>query len=273
MSSKRYKKQQGKHRQKRRAATSAWKTNDRHHVTNQGQHIVSDEQDVTLQYAELAELNSAGNGGIARRWTPNGAFDIDPVLGSASVAGFAEWSAFYDYYRVIRYSYEISVANIEGVPVDCFVINTNVDPTTSITSWISYSTAPHAAHKLLGLSTSGQANWRARGSYSVAQILGSKAPEYDDSYRALVTANPADLIWLGIGIQVAGSGVLTYGVSIDVRITLHLRFYGRRLGITSLKTVPATADELRQVVKRLEEFESNRQRKKLENRVLEVTKN
>lgn len=220
-----------------RTGKSAEHLKQKHKVSDQKSRIIAPETDVTLTYVECANLTLNGGGGVARRWTPNGAYDVDPVLGSTATPGFDEYAVFYDYYRVTSYRYEIDVANKEAFPLVVIVLNTNTDPGTTITNWVQYSAQEYCSSKILSATTGGSDSKTFRGAYTVAQVLGSIVPETDDLYSALTSAVPADLIWLGLGIDVPGNTVLftDLGIDFNIKIYMNIRFYGRKIGLLTLQ--------------------------------------
>jgi hypothetical protein len=166
---------------------------------------------------------------------PNDAYDVDPLVGSTETIGFDEYAAIYSYYRVIGYSYEITVVNNTGTgtdsPIMMYVTNTNTRVSTSGSRWDLYTTNPYCQSKLLALPYASGSKHTMRGRHTVAQILGSGVVETDDSYRALTTSSPTDLIWLGLAVENPTSSV---GINIvyDMKVIMSVRFYGREVDLT-----------------------------------------
>lgn len=195
--------------------------------------IIPDETDTVLKFSYIGDVQGTGQAG--KKFTPNSAYDVDPNVGSTETLGFDEFAAFYSYYRVVGYSYSIRVVNCNPTSsIAFYVLNTNTDPSLSGTNYVLYSTNPHCQRRLLSPHPGNTASETVRHKIEVARILGSPAVETDDSYRALTTGVPADLVWLTIvGESIATNGsdnAINLGVLIDVN--MRVRFYGREVDLT-----------------------------------------
>jgi len=199
--------------------------------TLSGPRISPDELDTRLMFRKIGQFNSVATSLGVAEFTPNAAYDVDPSLGSTETYGFDEYAALYSYYRVVTYSYIVTVTNSGNSPLMAYVVNSNTQPSVSGTRWDLYTTNPYCKSKLLAPVTGNPTTVTFRGTISCGKLLGSRAVETDDNYRALTTANPADLLWLGIAgesIATAVGVVFTY----DLRLTMHVRFYSRELDLT-----------------------------------------
>jgi hypothetical protein len=188
--------------------------------------VVPDEMDVRLIYPIDTPLFSAGTL-ASLRWTPNAAYDVDPTLGSTSTPGYAEWAAFYTYYRVVRYTVETTVVNDEAFPVTVFSINTNEDPGTSGASYTDFATQPFSKWMILA-AKGGMDRASFKHDVSCSKLLGSNAVQQADSLRALVNGVPADLLYYAVGVRSGTGGVLANGVYIHSHLTMYVKFYGRQ---------------------------------------------
>jgi len=183
------------------------------------------EADVKLTFVTSKSL-ATGTNVSSVRFTPNSAYDVDPVLGSTSTPGFSEWATLYGFYRVVAFSYKVDFVNTETTrSCAVYTVATNADPGTSL----SYIAGANPMSKMTVLAPlSGQNRASLSGSHKVADILGSDAPETADSYRATVAASPADLVWLGCGAQtLSGNSFTTGNVEVLISITMFVRFYDR----------------------------------------------
>lgn len=195
--------------------------------------IIPDETDVVLKFSFIDSIQGTGQAG--KKFTPNAAFDVDPNVGSTETLGFDEYAAFYSYYRVVGYSYTIRVSNCNPTDAVAFyVLNTNTDPSLSGTNYVLYSTNPHCQRRLLSPHPGTTSTETIRHGMSVSRILGSPVVETDDSYRALTTGVPTDLVWLTlVGEAIATNGsdnAINLGVLVDVN--MKVRFYGREVDLT-----------------------------------------
>jgi hypothetical protein len=192
-------------------------------------------------YRKIGSVANAGVSQAAIELKSNDAYDVDPALGSTETYGFDQYAQLYSYYRVISYSYVITVTNNSGLgtdsPIMMYVLNTNTQPSLSGSRYDLYSTNPHCQSKLLSLPYAAGSNHTMRGTHPISRIVGSKVPETDDSYRGLTTGSPSDLTWLSLAIENPTSGV---GVNIvyDMKLVMNVRFYGREvdLSLSAIKT-------------------------------------
>lgn len=221
-------------RSTRRSKTN-WAPRVGHSSTLSRPLIAPDEADVRLRYRKIGTVsNAALNLGVVEL-RANDAYDVDPALGSTETYGFDEYAALYSYYRVIGYSYKITVTNNTGIgtdsPVMMYVTNTNTQVSVSGTRWDLYTTSPYCQSKLLALPYAAGSTHTMRGTHSVAKILGSRVAETDDAYRALTTASPGDLVWLGLAVEnpTAGTGI---NFVYDIQLIMSVRFYAREVDLS-----------------------------------------
>jgi hypothetical protein len=216
--------------QNKKAKTGAMPYKGRHTAVQQRTLAMSDETDVQLKYRYQATNAFASGPLVYKTFSPNGAYDVDPAVGSTETLGFDEYAAFYSYYRVVSYSYKLQVAANSGTAdaITVYALNTNTQITGSPNLSLFATTAycqtkmmgPYGNHAVIVLT----------GRHQVAQILGSKVPETEDNYRALTTANPADLVWLTIGFESPTATNCACSWILD--ITMTTRFYGREYDLT-----------------------------------------
>jgi hypothetical protein len=200
----------------------------RHSIVRSPTLIAPDEMDVLLPFRDTNAFSGASSL-LIRRYTPNAAYDVNPIVGSTESYGFDEYAALYAYYRVIGYSYSIQMVNMTTRPATSYVLNTNTDPSLSGTNINLYATNPYCQTRLLGPSPSSTAKHIFRGRHQVAQILGSKVVETDDNFRALTTAIPADLVWLSFALENNANSI---DVEVIVDIKMQVRFYSREIDLT-----------------------------------------
>lgn len=163
-------------------------------------------------------------------WQVNGAYDIDPRLGNAAIAGFNELAALYKYYRVNAVKYTIQVVNNQTFPLQVFAVPLHDNPTSSDPNVLDYPMNPYA--KRLTLSAKGGMDRGIlRGYINICKFVGSKTAEYEYDYRALTNANPQNLIYLSLGIAGMGGNTLTTngGICYTIRITQYIQFYERKV--------------------------------------------
>lgn len=231
----------------RKGPQNRWGPKVAHSATKTSTRIAPDELDVKLMYRTAAGLSNGASGFVAKAFHSNAAFDVDPALGSTETYGFDEYAALYTYYRVIGYSYQVTVVNTHSTPILAYLLNTNVDPSAVGTAFYLYSTNPHCQSKLLSNVSPNMHTFRGR--HTIAQITGTTAVETADTFRALVTAIPSDLTWITLGVESIGGASVT--ATYDLKLIMHVRFYSREVDL-SLAT---SLSRLNRLVQSKEDYE------------------
>lgn len=185
-----------------------------------------DSMRVKLRYPIQNTLTVAGTV-IAKRWTPNAAYDVDPVLGSTSTPGFAEWSGLYTYYRVVKYKVHMNFVNLDNLGVALFTYNTNVDPGTAGSSGAQYAQSSFGRTYDLAPFYSGGGKVVLNQTLSVARILGMPVMQAD-SFRSLTTSTPSDLVYFGFTILSSSGANFTNGIQYSGYIEMDTIFFARK---------------------------------------------
>lgn len=190
-----------------------------------------DSMRVKLRFPIQNTLTVAGTV-VAKRWTPNAAYDVDPVLGSTSTPGFSEWSGLYTYYRVVKYKVHMNFVNLDNLGVALFTYNTNVDPGTAGSSGAQYAQSSFGRTYDLAPFYSGGGKVVMNQTISVARVLGMPIMQAD-SFRSLTTSTPSDLVYFGFTI-LSSSGVnFTNGIQYSGYIEMDTIFFARKELLTS----------------------------------------
>jgi len=205
-----------------------------HSAVTSIQDMSPDEMDVTLGYPILGQIADATTFHSAKRWQPNAAYDVDPLLGSTSTPGFSEWASLYSYYRVYSYEVDVQVTNLDAQPYGLYFLNTNTDPGLSGTDYFDYASGPYCKRSMLSIAGGGSDTIHHKMTVNCAKVLGSIAIETSDSTRAVVTSVPADLLFTGIGVRSATATNMVSGVVFNGVIRMKIRFYGRQNLLTTL---------------------------------------
>jgi len=186
---------------------------------------------------------STGTNVSSVRFTANGAYDVDPTLGSTSTPGFAEWAAFYGFYRVKGVGIEVGFVTQETLKAcQAYIYFSNTDPGTSAN--FSVTANPLSKVGVMGVSA-GKSTCKLRQYKKVSQILGSNTTFTDDNYRALTNAVPADLVWIACGAQTLDGTNFTGSVVMQILITMDVEFYDRKTSLSAFEKDPKpTTDEL-----------------------------
>lgn len=192
--------------------------------------IAPDELDVRLQFRKYGTMTNGAAPIASVVFNPNAAYDVDPTLGSTETYGFDEYAALYSYYRVVGYSYDVTLTSNSGYPLMTYVMNSNI--TLPGTSYSLYSTNPYCHSQLIAPLSGAPSTKRFRGYVPISKLAGTPSVESADSFRSLTTGNPADLVWLTI----AGEALITTdfinALSYDVKIIMDVRFYSREVDLT-----------------------------------------
>jgi len=187
-------------------------------------HYMPDRLRTTLRFnAEAAILNAGINFGSIR-YTPTNAFDVDPVLGSTSMPGFAELGAIYRFYRINKFKVKLSAGNREAF-VNCICLAVlNFDPGANTANWQNYFSSRDSVKKYMGPLT-GACTTELAISGSVASEGGSNTRVMvNDAYSALTSGAPSNNMWIFIGTHAVGNAQAA-GVEVSTQIDIELDFF------------------------------------------------
>jgi hypothetical protein len=199
---------------------------------NAGRRILPPEMDIKLAYQPNKTAINAAASTCGIRFYANGAYDVDPVLGSTTMPGFTTFigtsstTGLYNYYRVIRTSYDLTICNNEAFPVRVYTGYTNTDPGT--TGNLQLPGNPMFKSALIS-AKGGNDRVRFRDTKNIATILGSSGVETEDNFRGTYTANPVDLVYLFVGGNSVAGAFLPNGLSIAGSLTMTIRFYDSKV--------------------------------------------
>jgi hypothetical protein len=165
---------------------------------------------------------------IAYRWQPSAAYDIDPLVGSTTVVGFTELTAFYNYYRVLRSRNVVRVANASSVPATVVMLPLNSDPgaSPSIATQQSWLNNPYSKIKVVP--AAGGPVVSVSGSMSTEKIFGSKMVYFDDNFASLVNTIPTNNWYWAASVQVATAPGSTINFYVENDIYIDVEFYSRK---------------------------------------------
>lgn len=164
------------------------------------------------------------------RYRPTSAFDIDPILGSTATPGFSELAAFYSNYRVTSSSMRLEANNSSTASGALIVLcPLNQDPGASPTdavvqSWIEQ---PYAMVKAIG--TAGSPAVVISKMMSTEKIFGSKMVYFDDNFQSLVTTNPVNNWYWGIGAIVPIPAAAAQTINCLIEINIGCEFFSRKI--------------------------------------------
>ncbi len=175
--------------------------------------------DVQLKYTSFNASVGAGASVGEILFNPNSY--IPQNSGTDAAAGFVQWAALYDMYRVTKFHVRFTAINQDTTSV---VVVSNVHNETQTGETLgSLSGNPRSLTDTLGSTASGSNRCIHTHTANMRDLVGSPAPDTDDTYRAIINANPADVVWAIC--RVYGVGTMTNGVSITAEVTQFIRFY------------------------------------------------
>jgi hypothetical protein len=118
---------------------------------------------------------------------------------------------------------------MEAFPVEWIIMFTNLDPGTSFGTYKLLKGNPLVYNRVLGAKGSGQDRQNFSKTIILSEILGSNNVETADSFRAVISADPADFLWYGHAAIAMGGNTLTAtnGVIYQRRVTRTIRWYSR----------------------------------------------
>lgn len=187
---------------------------------------------VKLRYPLRGTLATVGTV-IAKRYTPNAAYDVDPVLGSTSTPGFAEYAALYTYYRVEKFRVQVTMSNLDNLSVSLYTTASNTDPGTAGTNYYDFAQSAFGRTFELAPFYSGRGTVTVRQSVSVPKLLGMTTAQAD-SFRSVTTSIPTDLVYWGFGIYSNAGTNFANGVGYSGYIEMFVRFYSRQDQLLSM---------------------------------------
>jgi hypothetical protein len=187
---------------------------------------------VPLRYAQKNLFGGAVNG--EQIYNLNSLFDPDRTGVGHQPLGMDQWAAFYNRYRVDEVEVDIDFINGAAAMTDCLVVASN-DATAinTVATFESGAEAPYSWNRMCTLANSlGMLHFRRR--FKINDITGVPLSKYkiDDTYQALVTSNPGELIVLHVVCQ-SNDFATNIGMDIRVRLTYYATFWDRKQLIES----------------------------------------
>jgi len=193
--------------------------------------IVNPEGQMKLKYVQMFTLVSATQQFFAYALRTNAAYDVDPLVGSTSTAGFLEKSQFYGYARTIGYDVRVEFCNTSINPCQVFVGNCNtncgISAGGSSVNLLTLAGNDGFSNKQLAHAYA-KSSWTYHHRTTISKVVGSIAPETEDNFRSSVTGIPADLTWLVFGVNSTVSPV-SMPVDVTVNLTQYIKMYGKDL--------------------------------------------
>ncbi len=183
--------------------------------------IVSDRIFTKLEFWSQKIIPIAASTSAGVRYTPSSAYDIDPLVGSAAMPGFAEMAALFAQYRVTVSDIEVMLVNpLNTYGADILVGPLNVDPGASATDAFIVSCASNPYFALASCGCVGSPPARVTASMSTEKIYGSKMVYSDDNFSSATNTSPNNNWYWFVAVSVSAT--------ISLRIRCGVEFFDRR---------------------------------------------
>lgn len=153
----------------------------------------------------------------------NGAYDVDPQIGSRFTLGFPEWMNFYNYYRVEHVVVTVQFTNMNITPMTVLCFFTNSAPSISGVGARDLADGPMGRKVFLGPYTGGKDTKSVIMRQAMRHVIGDKLYTTSERYVGSSGTNPTDLVYfsfypsMAVGTNVDG---LVYDVTCHFRVTL-----------------------------------------------------
>lgn len=187
---------------------------------------------ITAVFSEQGYLGNA-----VRQWTPNSFYDCQPAVGGNKWNEYDQWSELYTSYRVLSYKYKFEFANTENGllnPAHIYILQTDANPGTTLTNYQELSGQQHC--RSLEIGTDRRVVY---GGSSIAQFAGERAPDYTDSFKAVMNSDPQDKIWLSLGIEYP-QALGVSGIQFRLVITAKIRLFAPNIDINTIRMMRPT---------------------------------
>jgi hypothetical protein len=185
---------------------------------------------VRLVFVEgFAITEGAAGAGAFRYLRLNSAYDVDTTLGSTSTPGFAEWSAFYNNYRVwsTAVSAEVTVSGGGTGAVATVALVPNALQATLPTNPVIWPVQPQSLHRNILAATSGghnKATFRKR--YDIASLFRVTRSQFsnDFDFTATTSANPARQAYLAFTVY-GNASSSAFAAVYQVYVSMEIEFF------------------------------------------------
>jgi hypothetical protein len=173
-----------------------------------------------LKFTTTRTLNLTVPGTGLVYFNPSGAFDVDPVIGSPTMAGYDQFASFYNQYRVLASRIRIIYTNNSIVnPVNFFLLPTGLVPSGfGPVEILSMRGNPYC--KWTTSSLLGSPPMFLKNSMTTERIQGTKAALWSDNTSALVSANPVNSWFWAIGYESPVSNSVNSFLQIEIDVDL-----------------------------------------------------
>jgi len=197
-------------------------------------------------------LNAIGSSGSIQ-FNANGAFDFDPAVASNAVAGFPEWSNFFQRYRV------------HGVRVKCrFIAATGQVAICNIGfEDVVYAANAKGQNDFDGpnqlTSLSNPQNFCELDMYRNAlQVVGDAVPYTEANYTGTAAANPVALWYVSVAADTVTAGLGTCDVAIRAEFWIDTEFWERYAISSEPSPLQKKAKEMNRILNEFKPYEETK---------------
>lgn len=187
-----------------------------------GSLVAADRTRVKLAYNAFYNL-SAATGTPFDQVFQSSANDPDFTGTGNQPLGYDEWSAFYNYYRVLGIAYDVEFASTNSsTPVSLIVVPTLSSATPTAIAALSL---PYSKTRTVG-QAGGMSRARVKGFMSTRKINGMKSIEFEDNFGAPIGSDPNDKWYIHV-MGYAGASAAPTGFA-TIKMTYYIEFYERK---------------------------------------------
>jgi hypothetical protein len=181
-----------------------------------------------LRFWKSVSFNFTASNVAAVRFRPSAAFDVDPLVASTAMAGFAELASLYSSYRVLSSTIRIEAVTTSAAnPVALMTAPVNADPgaTPSSAYVLALREQPYAKYKMLALTGCPPSN--VMNAMSTEKVYGSKSALFDDNFSSPTNSTPNNnWFWVVAGYsQVLDPSLCWLQITIEVDCEFFDRFF------------------------------------------------
>jgi len=177
-----------------------------------------------MRYAPGALENNVGNLTASRSWRSS-IYDIDPLLGSTSDAGYNELVAFYSRWRVLSISVHMTAVNRESFPLTLYAgFSNNLFAGNAYN--FGYQEGPRSMSTALSVA-GGQDQKSINLRATAISVVGDALAITDVTYSGTAAGNPTSMWYFNIGVNSGTGTVLVNGIYLAGYIELEVEFFDR----------------------------------------------
>lgn len=175
-----------------------------------------------------ASLGASGFGGTFRIIS-NTIYNplVPEALSAPQIPGKTAYFTLYNYFRVIKFEYQVQMFSKDGGNPSTFsIVHMVADPGNTPSTYPALACNPYGRFGLVN--DYGAPPTKVRGFVYFRDLLGSTALETDQVFAGDSATNPTDLFYFGIAVNSVAGATLTNGVDISMSFRFHVRFYDRK---------------------------------------------